>query len=202
MPHENRIRRRFLSAVKRGDLATARTLLARGADVNATVSRRAWQAKTALMRAAEAGDEEMARLLLQHGADLHLWTADKGMTALMFAAARGHARIVQFLLEHGADLVGLAGDGSTVLMLAVEGEHLEVVKLLLSAGVDVHARRRWNFSGRTALSIASAKLNEASQAVRFLEASWETGKDLTAARKLERRYTELVRLLREAGATE
>lgn len=200
MSHEHEIRRRFLSAAKRGDLTAARTLLARGADANASVWRGAVQAETALMLAADAGHEEMARLLLEHGATVDLWTEDKGMTALMFAAAKGHASIVQLLLERGANLNAADDDGSTALILAVEGEHLEVVKLLLSARADVHARRRWSFSGTTALAIASAKLNEASKEVRFLEGT--AVKDLTAARNLERQHIRIVRLLREAGARE
>jgi Ankyrin repeats (3 copies) len=91
MLHEKRIRRQFLSAAKRGDLAAARALLARGVDVNERLWRGADQAETALMLAVDAGHEEMARLLLQHGADVHIWTADEGMTSLMFAAAKGYA---------------------------------------------------------------------------------------------------------------
>jgi ankyrin repeat protein len=64
MAHEHRIRRRFLSAAKRGDLAAAQMLLLRGAKADATK----WQryrygsGKTALMLAARKGYVAIAQL--------------------------------------------------------------------------------------------------------------------------------------------
>ena len=85
-------------AVSEQHLDVARTLIARGAHVNAA----ARSGFTALMFAARTGDIETARLLLKHGADVNAAAAD-GTAAILIAAVRGNVPMAEFLLENGAN---------------------------------------------------------------------------------------------------
>ena len=82
-----------MDVAARGDLAAAKLLLARGADVNA-VDHRGY---TALVLAAHYdGDAvELVRLLLARGADPH--AIAEGETALSLAARRGETEVTRIL---------------------------------------------------------------------------------------------------------
>jgi len=73
----------LIEAAKKGDIASMQTLLAEGADVNAS-----YRGFTALMNAAGGGQTAAVRLLLDAGADVNATTKD-GATALMAAAEQG-----------------------------------------------------------------------------------------------------------------
>src|SRR5687768_3130148 len=108
------------------DLATARVLIARGADHDlptaaalgdigritalldenpARISEARPNARRALSAAVEFGHEPIARLLLQRGADPTWPDADDSPrgSALHAAARAGHRELVELLLAHGAD---------------------------------------------------------------------------------------------------
>jgi ankyrin repeat protein len=60
--------------------------------------------QTALMLVARTGNVEAAKLLLRHGAHVNARERFRGQTALMWAAARRHPRMMELLVEHGADI--------------------------------------------------------------------------------------------------
>jgi ankyrin repeat protein len=117
-------------------LDIARLLLAKGANPNIQIKRRApyrnvpndrggdrilTQGATALLRAARAGDAPAVKLLLEHGALVDL-PGNFGVTPLMAAAG----------VEYGLRVT--RGRNRT------EAGILETMQLLLDAGADIHAR--------------------------------------------------------------
>ncbi|MDS0138214.1 MULTISPECIES: ankyrin repeat domain-containing protein [unclassified Amycolatopsis] len=99
------VRNEALSWAARNDRADAlRTLVARGADVNADVYR-----GTALAWAAASGKLAAVRTLLELGADVNFPGTfggpnhGEGVTALHLAAQSGHLDVIRVLVESGAD---------------------------------------------------------------------------------------------------
>lgn len=86
----------FHHAAWSGHEAVMRTLLEKGAEINAPNK----IGMTALHLASQMGHEKLTRFLLEKGADITLRT-DKGRVALFLAARLGHSEVTQVLLEHG-----------------------------------------------------------------------------------------------------
>lgn len=172
----------LIKAVKRGDVTTVRSLLARGTDVQI----RDAEGRTALMYAAGNGDPTTAQALLTNGADVNAvdtqgWTplmhaaengeaatvqallsnkahvnakGKDGWTALMAAASRGHLTATQALLANGAEADARDKDAQTALFLAVQKGHTAVVQALLDGGADVNTK---NKDGKTPVTLAEAE---------------------------------------------
>jgi ankyrin repeat protein len=158
----------IIEAARTGDKDALRTLIQKGADVNAAEG----DGATALHWASYRDDLEAADLLIRAGARVNaandlgatpLWAASQngsesmvrrllaaganpnaklmaGETALMVASRAGSAAVVDLLLTKRADPNAKAARGQTALMWAVAQRHPEIVKLLLAHGADVHAR--------------------------------------------------------------
>lgn len=118
------INEELLVAARKGDAATVKALLAKGADVNAKFRYGA----TALSYVADKGHIEVAKVLLEHGADVNVKDTFYGATPIVWAAGKGHAQIVGMLLDKGAD--GREG----ALLTGVREGHIEVVKVVLEKG--------------------------------------------------------------------
>ena len=87
----------LLFAARRGDVASARLLVAAGADVDAAAA----SGTSPLVVAAHSGHGALAAFLLEAGADPG--AADAGYAALHAAVLRGDPDLVRALLAHGAD---------------------------------------------------------------------------------------------------
>jgi ankyrin repeat protein len=83
-------------AAQKGDTATVKALLAKGADINALGK----EGGTALVEAARNGHTDTVRALLAAGADVNAKDKD-GRTALTVAATQGHTDVVQLLEKAG-----------------------------------------------------------------------------------------------------
>ncbi|HEU4618056.1 MAG TPA: ankyrin repeat domain-containing protein [Gammaproteobacteria bacterium] len=126
------------SAVRRNDLASARRLLAAGADPNLATR----YGVTPLDLAAANGNEALIRLLVGAGADANARDA-QGETMLMAAVGSGDLGAVRALLELGADVDARDPHyGQTALMFAARAGLADIVKALIGAGADVDAPTR------------------------------------------------------------
>lgn len=144
----------LMEAVKGGDNARVRALLAGGADANA---RDAYGA-TALMQAAHSGNLEMVNDLLAAGAEADA-KDELGWTALMKACNnaemdRGFPEVVARLIAAGADANVKIGYGIRPLMLAAGYGEAAVCDALIQGGADVLAK---NDGGLTALMMVKDK---------------------------------------------
>jgi len=88
----------LLYATTRGEVETAKQLIAHGVDVNARTSRSGW---TALMEAARLGDYSMVEMLLTQGAQPNV-QSKSGETPLSFARKSGNHEVVRLLVQSGA----------------------------------------------------------------------------------------------------
>jgi ankyrin repeat protein len=172
----------FIEAAKRGDLAAVKSLLARGADINArenvgltasigasgqlNVNKAKGNAGyTALIIASENGDDEIARFLLAKGAAVNAVEGIFGDTALIKAAWADKKEVVQMLLAKGADVNARAYNGNTALMGAAWSGDKEVVQWFLAKGAYVNVKGK---DGKTALTRATE--NDHKDVVDFLRA--------------------------------
>ena len=120
-------------AAKRRDAAALRTLLADGAQVNATPP----DGVTALHWAVQWDHAEMVDLLLAAGAQVN--AADHyGVTPLALACTNASAAMVDTLLSAGADPSAAQATGETVLMTCARGGVVDAVTPLLARAVDVN----------------------------------------------------------------
>src|SRR5687767_2701470 len=125
----------LVDAAERGDQATVRTLLQKGADINGARA----DGLTALHAAVYADHLEVADALLRAGAKAT--AADRyGVTPLYRAAVNGNAGMIRRLLDAGADVNGVDGGGETVLMTAARTGSPAALKALIERGATVDAR--------------------------------------------------------------
>ena len=158
----------LVDAAKNGDKDAVRSLIQKGANVNAAEA----DGATALHWASYRDDLDSANLLLRAGAKVNaandlgvtpLWTASQngsdamvrrlleaganpnaallaGETPVMVASRSGYPVVVERLIAKGANVNARAARGQTALMWAVSQKHPDVVKVLLAGGAGVHAR--------------------------------------------------------------
>ncbi|MFI6292223.1 ankyrin repeat domain-containing protein [Nonomuraea sp. NPDC050790] len=117
-------------AALKGDLETAGTLLAAGADAN-----EAGEEGLPLCAAAAWDRVSVIGALLAAGADVNAKESG-GWHALLWAAANGNADAAAALIEAGAQVDEPNDDGDTPLSLAARRGALGVVRVLLNAGAD------------------------------------------------------------------
>lgn len=138
-------------AAMKGDLATVRSLLKEGADVNAPRG----DGMSALHWAAERGQAEMAEVLVYAGANTAAVTRIGQYTPLHVAARVGSTAVVDVLLKAGAPVDAKANpSGATALHLAANAGSAATINRLLDAGADKDAKEaEW---GQTPLIFATA----------------------------------------------
>jgi uncharacterized protein len=145
-------------AVKSGDVATVKALIAQKVAVNAPAP----DSSTPLDWAVESGNLEIANLLLAAGADAKTSTRYK-ITPLALAAENGDAPMIARLLEAGADANSTSEEGQTMLMTAARNGNVAAIKLLLTHGAKVSAVEPYR--GQTALMWAAGNGNANAEAL-------------------------------------
>jgi uncharacterized protein len=137
-------------AAMRHDIATLRTLLRDGADVNTAQG----DGMTALHWAATHGDAELTETLLYAGANVRATSRLGRHTPLHVASQSGASAVVTLLVARGADASAATSTGATPLMLAAQAGQTATVTALLEAKADVNAVERAH--GQSALMFAAA----------------------------------------------
>jgi ankyrin repeat protein len=150
------------TALRSGELAAARALLAERANPNDADA----DGTTALHWAVHAADAELVRSLLAAGADVGARNR-YGVPPLTLAAENGDAALTQLLLTHGADPNTALPEGETALMTAARTGDTATLDALIAAGARVDEHERWK--GQTALMWAAHEGNAA--AIRTLLAA-------------------------------
>jgi ankyrin repeat protein len=147
------------NAAKRQDWGTVRTLLERGAEVDAALV----DGSTALHWAVQADDVATARLLIDAGANVAA-SNRTGATPLRLATINGSAAMIELLLESGADPnAPLTEHGDTPLMMAARTGNPAAIAVLLDHGADIAAAESWG--GTTALTWAISEHHESAVAL-------------------------------------
>ncbi len=121
-------------AVKGGDLAAVKKLIAARADVNAPGG----DGSTPLLWAAHQSDIEMAKTLIAAGAKPDV-PNHYGVTPLLDASRTGDVAMMELLLKAGADPKRTHTEGETPLMAASRAGSVPGIRLLLDRGADVNA---------------------------------------------------------------
>jgi len=142
----------LIGAVKNGDSAAVKALLAQHADVNATEA----DGSTALHWAVQRDNLAITELLLAAGAKADAATR-YNITPLAMASKNGNALMIARLLKAGADANGASSEGQTALMTAARNGNAAAVKVLLTNGAKVNTREP--FRGQTALMWAAGEGN-------------------------------------------
>jgi Ankyrin repeats (3 copies)/Domain of unknown function (DUF3471) len=114
----------LLAAARKSNVEVVKTLLAKGADVNA----KSPYGQTPLFFACDRGNIEIVKMLLDKGADLNVKDTFYNSTALTWAAQNKRVEVVKLLLDKGAN------GADEVLMSGVEAENVDMIKAALSSG--------------------------------------------------------------------
>jgi len=118
----------LMLAALQGDLALARRLIARGAEVN----KPGWTALHYAASHPEVGSDAVVALLLEHHAYIDAESPNR-TTPLMMAARYGHLRVVKRLLDEGADATLRNEQGLTALDFARQAQREEAARLVTTA---------------------------------------------------------------------
>ena len=187
----------LIEAVKSGDGAAARALLAKKADVNVAEA----DGTTALHWAAELDDLQMAEALIRAGAKAQIANRH-GVTPLHLAATNGNAAMLGQLLTAGADPNTALPGGETALMTAARTGNADAVGALIARGANVNAKETQK--GQTPLMWAAAENNGV--AIRVLVAAGADIRATSAGRftallfAVRGGHIDATRALLEAGA--
>jgi uncharacterized protein len=131
------LNRQLIDAGWDNDLRRARSLIARGADVNAKDN----TVQSAYLISTSEGYLELLNLTLKHGADVDSKDSFNG-TGLIRAADRGHADIAGRLVQAGVKINHINNLGWTALHEAIilgdgSGRYVDTVCILVAAGADL-----------------------------------------------------------------
>jgi len=147
MALRNDINVQFIEAAEKGDLEAVKTLLQRGANIDATTQ----YGDTALHWAAVKGHFNVVTFLLENDASPNV-KAMSLYTPLMVAAQKGFIGIVNALLDKGAAIDVQNKEGSTVLLSAACSGNINVVNVLLDKGANINDQ---NNNNDTVLTLAA-----------------------------------------------
>ncbi|NND71089.1 MAG: c-type cytochrome [Rhodothermales bacterium] len=136
-------------AIKKGDLASVRTMIAEGVDVDEVD----FVSGSPLHIASVKGEFELVELLLEAGADVNSEEFGKSDTPLHWASLGGFAPIIERLRQAGADIDALNEYQNSALHIAAESGHADAARKLIELGADTSAR---NQKGNSAMHLAGA----------------------------------------------
>jgi ankyrin repeat protein len=132
-----RLNQQLIAAAWDNDLRRARSLIARGANVNAKDN----TVQSAYLISTSEGYLELLDLMLKNGADVDSKDSFNG-TGLIRAADRGHADIAGRLVQADVNINHINNLGWTALHEAIilgdgSGRYVDTVRVLVAAGADL-----------------------------------------------------------------
>ncbi len=192
----------FLAAASNDDSATIHAMLAQGIDIESRDS----DGRSALLLATHHNAVNAARILIDAGADVN---AIDNITdsPYLYAGAEGRLQILRMTLNNGADLTSVNRYGGTALIPAAHHGHIDTVRELLRTEIDID---HVNNLGWTALLEAVILGDGGSTYIEIVGLLIEAGADINLpddnddsplTHALVNHYTEISKLLRDAGAT-
>jgi hypothetical protein len=113
----------LLSATRKSDVAQVKSLLDKGADVNAKTRYN----QTPLFFACDRGNVEIAKLLIEHGAEVSIKDNFYGATPLTWAMNKKNPEMIALLISSGVD-------PSDALRDSIESDNKDLLKLVLDKG--------------------------------------------------------------------
>jgi len=182
------------------DMKRMRWLIAQGADVNIRKN----DGLTPLGVAIKRDRLDALKYLVEHGADINCRDED-GRTPLHYAAIMGRKEIAEILINKGADINSLDNDDGTPLHYAACVGRKEIAELLIQNGANVNIQTQ-SGSGWTPLVLACQYGKK--EIVELLlangaEINVKNNAGITALDiASQRKYTEIVELLKKHGAKE
>ena len=149
-------------AAKEGNLKEVKSLLSKGANVNA---REAAEGLTPLILAIQFAHLPVVKALIREGADVNLKEDLNQATPLMWAVRKGERKpgrftapieekyeIAELLIASAADINAKNRWNGTALQWAADSKNLRMVKRLIQKGADVHSA---DDAGLTPLMVAA-----------------------------------------------
>ncbi|MGE3874981.1 MAG: ankyrin repeat domain-containing protein [Parvibaculaceae bacterium] len=188
-------------AAARNDAALIETLLKQGARVDA----RDGSGRTALLVATQADAVEAAQALIAAGADVNAKDNIQD-SAYLYAAAEGRLEILRLTLAAGADLESVNRYGGTGLIPASHHGHPDIVRELLKTDIAIDHVNRLGWTALIETIILSDGGPTHTEILRLLV---DAGADVNLADRdgvtplahaEQRRYAEMARILKAAGA--
>ena len=125
---QEKLNKKLLGAVWRGDAKGVRTSLNLGAKVDMIVEIGDTEGWTALMWAVGLGHTEICKLLIEHGADVNIQD-NEGYTALMRVAKEGYIETTKYLLSVGANPLLENNDRENAYKRAGKAEIKQIIKI-------------------------------------------------------------------------
>ena len=123
-PDKTALNEQLLAATRKSNIELVKSLLAKGADVDA----KSPYGATPLFFACDRSNVEMVKLLLEAGANPNVQDTFYKATPLGWASGKENAEVMRLLVEKGAKEVEMA------LKFGVSGNHTELVKTTLAKG--------------------------------------------------------------------
>lgn len=128
----------LIDAAAHGNLQIVKTLLERGADVNAKDNK----GYTALSHALEARYDDVSDLLLKNPKLDPNSRGLNGVTALASYVWREQKDVVQNLLDRGADVNAQDNDGDAPLHGAAQSGNVEIIDMLVAKGASLNLKNK------------------------------------------------------------
>jgi ankyrin repeat protein len=137
-----RLQSLLFSAVRKGDVPRAISLLEEGADIHS----QDFKGGSPFSVAIHDNVNGIAMILLEMYPESLFFQDDDGETPLHVASMCGHNDLVEWLLEKGADHTIYNNSNNTPLHLAATNDHTTILQRLIAAGADLEARPEDGFN--------------------------------------------------------
>lgn len=191
----------LIEAAARGDSETVQTLLAQGANVEASDSR----GRTALIAAAYADQVAVAELLIAAGADVNRKDQTQ-QSAYLIPTADGGLEFLRLMLDNGADVHSTDSYNGTGLIRAADRGHVEIIQELLQTDINVNHVNRLGWTALLEAIILGDGGPRHTEVVRLLVAAGADvnltdGQGVTPlAHAQQRGFQPIIEILQAAGA--